>query len=226
MASEGERFITACREQRWDEVSETIRRSPWLIWTSRDSFGNPAFLVAYYGNARILQEMLTAVFSTPRQFHKQRFRDAFEHPHFYTGNRPVDVAALFGHMKVLKLLMKYAPNGAAILETKNEYGWTTAHLAAMGGKQRMLKFILTHAPSGLNILNMRDRFGRTALDRGTLRIKRIFTTKKIRLIALQNELSLIPCLKRTANGYDEALPSLMLEVVRQNTEVHIHRNKK
>ena len=157
-------LVELCRHCRWAEAQESILVRPSLMWEARDHNGyTAAYWTVQNENLKMLNFMLEVIECHPEDQQRQMLMDTFETGSLY-GRAPIHAACVYGRKSSFDFLIRHCPNGAAILNARDdENDWTPAHFAARWYPE-MLNLITEVAENGSEALNVEDRRGRTPLD--------------------------------------------------------------
>jgi hypothetical protein len=149
MQGKGKELVKACQDKRWEDARAIIAGNPLLVCTARNEIGwTLAWRACAFDKVDFLQYIFDTILSLERRQEKQQqmLKDAFEIGTSW-GSTPAHISAERGYVNCLVFLMDHSPNGAAVLQGKDMYGYTPFWEAAYDGCVDALDFIVRNAPS-------------------------------------------------------------------------------
>lgn len=196
------------RTERWPQIKKILESDTALLQV-RDSYGYSIIHAPLlFNHLDILRDIVQLI---QRQY--PECQDILEKESNF-GVTPIMVSTRHKDGKCFNFLVQNCPSGTTILDKANNYGFTVAHYAAVEDNVIAMKLILKCY--GLQALIRLSHGGVPPLRMVGSEIKKYFAEKKIP--ELVHEYELIP-------DYPEpdSLVSLMLGVLKQNTEICFYR---
>ncbi|XP_033118085.1 transient receptor potential cation channel subfamily A member 1 homolog isoform X1 [Anneissia japonica] len=167
----------ACQFNRSQVVEYLIKKRARIERKDKDNF-TPLLIAACYGHATTIEILLkykakitatdkqekSVFYLAAEEEHYEALQALLKHPRAKSlledsdryDNGPLHIAAKFGYLQIVKLLIE---NGADI-DAKNEEEQTPAHLAALYGKYRTVKELVNHDPT---VVDDEDEYSNTPL---------------------------------------------------------------
>lgn len=216
-----ESFTILCRRRKWEDAERMLHQDPSTMWTRDVHNIVGAYYVVLNDNIALLTKMYDTIISLdePSERKEQLLRDTFER----ADHRRVTPIFTISTPETLLWMIEHCPSKEAILEFGTYDDDTVAHDVAARDCINVLELIARRSPSGIRSLMRRNEWGMTPIsyiERG--KYMGYFSPRKISSLGLENELDLLD--RCNLFGSDtQSLVTLMLGIVKQNTEVLLYR---